>query len=44
MCNCKKNIRQAPQVIIPTPEPIQIVQMPEVNDGNATVQEDKQEN
>jgi hypothetical protein len=28
-CNCKKNIRQAPQVISSTPEPIKVPQTPE---------------
>jgi hypothetical protein len=29
MCNCKKKPRQAPQVIMSTPEPINIPQTPE---------------
>ena len=29
MCNCKKNARQAPQVISSTPEPINVPETPE---------------
>jgi len=29
MCNCKKNVRKEPEVIMSTPEPIKIPQTPE---------------
>ena len=53
MCNCKKNVRQAPQVIMSTPERIKVPQTPEElhaqeitnwNGGEINVEEPKQEN
>ena len=29
MCNCKKNVRKEPEVIMSTPEPINVPQPPE---------------
>lgn len=52
-CNCKKNVRQAPQVITSTPEPTIVPQTPEElhtqemnqwNGGEINIEEDKQEN
>jgi hypothetical protein len=52
-CNCKKNVRQEPQVITSTPQVIQIPQTPEElhaqelnqwNGGDITIEKDKQEN
>jgi hypothetical protein len=52
-CNCKKNVRQAPQVITSTPEPIKVPQTPEElhaqeitawNGGEIKIEEPKQEN
>ena len=54
-CNCKKNIRKEPQVIMsqPTPEPIKVPQTPEElhakeitewNGGEINIQQPKQEN
>ena len=52
-CNCKKTVRQEPQVITSTPEPIRLPQTPEEqhakeiiewNGGDIKIEEDKQEN
>jgi hypothetical protein len=54
-CNCKKNVRQAPQVITsePTPTPLAVPQTPEElhaqemnnwNGGEIKIEEPKQEN
>jgi hypothetical protein len=52
-CNCKKTVRQEPQVITSTPAPIQVPQTPEElhaqemnawNGGETIIEEPKQEN
>jgi hypothetical protein len=53
-CNCKKNVRQAPEVIMSTPQVIKVPQTPDeqhaqdmqtyINNLPQQVEEDKQEN